>query len=215
MAQAPIRMTRQRLQPTYTVQIRDQFDQVRETQVAGEASLTLVVDDTELVTLMTLGTYPEELALGYLYNQRMVEDIHDIESVAVDWERERADVRLRAGKTISQWQEKRMRRIVTSGCGQGTIFSCTLDKLYEKRLPEAKIRQSVIYALLAHVAQQNHIYRTAGAVHGCALCHNDAILFNVEDVGRHNAADAIAGMMWLENIAGTNKIFLHDRTAHL
>lgn len=200
-------MTHQRLQPTYAARIRDQFDQTRETQIAGEAALTLIVNGTELVTLMTLGMYPEELALGYLYNQRLVENISDIESVKVDWERERADVKLRAGKEIAQWQEKLGKRIVTSGCGQGTIFSCTLDRLYEKPLPGSKIRQSVIYALLERVTQQNHIYRAAGAVHGCALCRNSEILFSVEDVGRHNAADAIAGMMWLENIPGNDKVF--------
>ncbi len=207
MAKVKIQMTHNRLKPTYAVEIRDQFNQTQKTRISGESSLTLIVNGKELVTLMTLGTYPEELALGYLYNQRLIDNINDIQSIQVDWERERADIQLHPGKEISQWEEKISKRIVTSGCGQGTIFSCTLDKLYEQPLPELKIKQSTIYALLKHVTQLNEIYKTAGAVHGCALCHSDEILFSIEDVGRHNAADAIAGMMCLEGISGNDKIF--------
>ncbi len=198
-------MTQCRLAPTFGVEAGDQFGDLRSVQVAGESALTLLVDGEELVTLMTLGTYPEELAIGYLRNQHLIEDIDEIESVTVDWTRERADIVTRHGRGIAR--EKLSKRIVTSGCGQGTIFSCTLDKLYETRLPDVTLRQSTIYALLREISRHNEIYKAAGAVHGCALCRNDDILSFVEDVGRHNAADAISGMMWLEGVGGEDKIF--------
>ena len=202
-----LQRTHRRLSPTYSVQAQDQYNQNRTVNVAGESPLTLIVDGQEVVTLMTLGTYPEELAIGYLRNQRLVEDIDHIASVTVDWERESVDVKLKDAYAINDWQNKLSKRIVTSGCGQGTVFSCTLDKLYDQRLPDVQLEQSTIYALLGAIAQRNEIYRAAGAVHGCALCEGDKILEFVEDVGRHNAADAIAGMMWLNEISGADKIF--------
>ncbi len=202
-----LQRTYRRLSPTYSVQAQDQYNQNRTVNVAGESPLTLIVDGQEVVTLMTLGTYPEELAIGYLRNQRLVEDIDHIASVTVDWERESVDVKLKDAYAINDWQNKLSKRIVTSGCGQGTVFSCTLDKLYDQRLPDVQLEQSTIYALLGAIAQRNEIYRAAGAVHGCALCEGDKILEFVEDVGRHNAADAIAGMMWLNEISGADKIF--------
>ncbi len=198
-------MTRCRLSPTFGVEAGNQFGDSRSVQIAGESALTLLVDGRELVTLMTLGTNPEELALGYLRNQRLVENLEDIASVTVDWERERADIVTRHGRGIEQ--EQLSKRIVTSGCGQGTVFSCTIDKLYETRLPDVALRQSVIYALLHEISRHNEIYKAAGAVHGCALCRDSEILLFVEDVGRHNAADAISGMMWLADTGGADKIF--------
>ena len=198
-------MTRHRLSPTFGVEAGDQFGDARSVRVAGEAALTLLVDGTELVTLMTLGTHPEELALGYLRNQHLVENVEEIESVTVDWERERADIVTRGGRGIAR--DKLEKRTVTTGCGQGTVFSCTLDRLYEQRLPDVPVRQSAIYSLLREISRRNEVYKTAGAVHGCALCRGDEILMFVEDVGRHNAADAIAGMMWLDGTAGEDKIF--------
>ena len=199
------KMTHSGLAPTFGVEAGDQFGTSRSVRVAGESALTLVVDGGELVTLMTLGTYPEELAIGYLRNQRLIESVADLESVTVDWERERADVVTRKGQGIAQ--ELLAKRTVTTGCGQGTIFSCTLDKLYESRLPDVELRQSVIYALMREISRHNEIYKAAGAVHGCALCRDSRILKFVEDVGRHNAADAVAGMMWLEDLDGADKIF--------
>jgi FdhD protein len=108
---------------------------------------------------------------------------------------------------IEGWDEKLKKRTVTTGCGQGTVFSCTLDNLYRIVLPETPIRQSTLYALLDNIRHRNDIYKKAGAVHGCALCEGRDIALFVEDVGRHNAADAIAGHMWLEQIDGSGKIF--------
>jgi len=165
------------------------------------------VDNREVVTLMTLGTFPELLALGYLRNQRLVEQVCDIRSIVVDWDRETADVETHAGEGIIDWQNKLAKRTVTTGCGQGTMFSCTLDKIYENPLPEASLKQSTLYQLLSNIAAYNEIYKQAGAVHGCALCEDENIEIFVEDVGRHNAADTIAGQMWMENTSGQGKIF--------
>lgn len=195
------------LRPTHPVEAIDEFGTKRDMRVAGEFPLTIKVDDREVVTLMTLGTYPELLALGYLRNQRLIESVSDIKSIGVNWDRETAHVETHAGHGIIDWENKLSKRTVTTGCGQGTVFSCTLDKIYETPLPLAAIRQSTLYGLLKNIAQYNEIYRQAGAVHGCALCEDTGIELFVEDVGRHNAADTIAGQMWMDGISGGNKIF--------
>jgi len=195
------------LNPTRPVMARDEFGDPRELNIAGEYPLTIKVDGAEVVTLMTLGTYPEKLTLGYLRNQRLIDDINEVAEVRVDWDRETVDVLTSHGDGIVDLHEKIAKRTVTSGCGQGTIFSCTLDKLYDTRLPRVEIYQSTIYALLKTINSYNEIYRAAGAVHGCALCEGSQMLYFVEDVGRHNATDTIAGEMWLEGMGGNDKIF--------
>ena len=125
--------------PTQLVHARDEFGHSREMNVAGETPLTLKVDGSEVVTLMTLGTHPEKLTLGYLRNQRLIDDINEIAEVRVDWDQETANVFTNHGSGIVDLQEKISKRTVTSGCGQGTIFSCTLDKLYDSRLPRVEI----------------------------------------------------------------------------
>ncbi|KPK66948.1 MAG: formate dehydrogenase family accessory protein FdhD [Acidithiobacillales bacterium SM23_46] len=201
------RMTRAGLAPTHAVSAIDEYGARRELRVAGEFPLTIKVDQREVVTLMTLGTRPEELTLGYLRNQRLIEAIEDIRAVDVNWERGIVQVETVHGDGVIDWEQKLAHRTVTTGCGQGTVFSCTLDKLYDVRLPQITLRQSVIYRLLDALSGENEIYRSAGAVHGCALCHETAVLHFVEDVGRHNAADAISGRMWLDRIDGADKIF--------
>ena len=200
-------MTQAGLAPTHAVRAVDEFGDTRDLRVAGEFPLTIKVDDREVVTLMTLGTWPEALTLGYLRNQRLVENVEDIRSVEVDWDREQVSVTTFEGKGIVDWEQKLSKRTVTTGCGQGTVFSCTLDKLYEMRLPEVRLSQSGIYGLLKSISSYNEIYRQAGAVHGCALCRGTEIITFIEDVGRHNAADAIAGLMWLDRVGGTDKVF--------
>lgn len=195
------------LRPTHPVEAIDEFGTMRDMRVAGEFPLTIKVDDREVVTLMTLGTYPELLALGYLRNQRLIESVYDIKSIKVDWDRESAFVETHAGEGIIDWENKLSKRTVTTGCGQGTVFSCTLDKIYENPLPKAFIRQSTLYGLLSNIAKFNEIYKQAGAVHGCALCEDTNIEIFVEDVGRHNAADTIAGQMWMDGTSGEGKIF--------
>lgn len=193
------------LAPTFPIAAIDEYGESREVYVAGERPLTIKVDDQEIVTLMTLGTYPESLTLGYLRNQMLIDSLDEISRVWVDWDRERVDVSTHAGAGI---QLDRMQgRTVTTGCGQGTVFSCTLDKLYQRSVDALQVKQSRLYALLKAVNDHNAIYRQAGAVHGCALCQDTQILLFIEDVGRHNAVDAIAGKMWLDEISGQDKIF--------
>ena len=195
------------LAPTHAVQAIDEFGNSRDVHVAGEFPLTIKVDDREIVTLMTLGTHPELLTLGYLRNQRMLETLEDVAAIEVDWEREQVNVSTVHGRGIADVEERLRKRTVTTGCGQGTVYSCTLNELYEIRVPEIQLRQSTLYTLLANIASQNEIYKRAGAVHGCALCADTRILTFVEDVGRHNAADAISGTMWLDGLEGGDKIF--------
>jgi len=195
------------LMPAHAVVAVNEFGDTVDAHIPGELPLTIRVDGMEVVTLMTLGTQPEALTLGYIRNQKLIEDIDLIKSVIVDWDRELVDVTTHAGTGIADWQEKMKRRIVTSGCGQGTIFSCTVDKLYEVTLSTPALKQSEIYDLIKNVGQLNDVYRVSGAVHGCGLCTATESLMHIEDVGRHNAADAIAGRMWLEGIEGNNKIF--------
>lgn len=195
------------LSPTHAVTAVDEYGGQRDMNVAGEFPLTIKVDNQEIVTLMTLGMRPEELALGYLRNQRLIENLQEIESVMVDWDRERVDVNTHAGKGIVDYEGKMANRTVTTGCGQGTMFSCTLGALYEIELPEVNLKQSKIYGLLKTIGGYNELYKKAGAVHGCALCGGEEVMMFVEDVGRHNAADAIAGRMWLDQIDGGDKIF--------
>ena len=195
------------LAPTHKVTAVDEYGDSNDVHVAGESPLTLKVDGREVVTLMTLGTRPEALALGYLRNQRLIEDIDQIAEVRVNWDIETVDVKTKHGDGIIDWEEKLAHRTVTSGCGQGTIFSCTVDNIYNTRLPPVSLKQSTIYALLSEISAYNEIYKQAGAVHGCALCVGTNILNFVEDVGRHNAADAIAGEMWLRATEGGDKWF--------
>jgi FdhD protein len=194
------------LEPTSEVEMIDQNGNRRMVHAASELPLTVVVDGQEIVTLMTMGSDPEKLVLGYLRNQRLIHRLEDIVSVVVDWEREIADVQTVSGEGVDALSIESRHRIVTTGCGQGTIYSCTLDKLYEHRLPKQWIRQSAIYAALAMVGRCNAVYRKAGSVHGCALIVDGEVLSSVEDVGRHNAMDTIAGDMWLEGMRGMDSL---------
>jgi FdhD protein len=198
-------MTRAGLAPTHAVIAVDEYGARRDLHVAGERPLTLYVDKRELVTLMTLGTQPEALALGYLRNQGLVERIEDIKSVQADWDTESVAVATFRG--IAELDKRTERRTVTSGCGQGTVFGNMLEKLERVQLPRVRLHQSTMYDLLKNLNDYNDIYRSAGAVHGCALCRGTDVLMFIEDVGRHNAADAIAGHMWLERFDGGDKIF--------
>lgn len=200
------RMSAAGLKPTHKVTAVDENGKPVEIDIAGELPLTIRIDDREIVTLMTLGTHPEELALGYLRNQRLIEKIETIESVLVNWETETAYIATIGGGTGDRLQGKLTKRTVTTGCGQGTIFSCTLDGLYETKLSPIMLHQSTVYRLMKALTQLNEIYKAAGAVHGCALCSKHQVEIFVEDVGRHNAVDTIAGKMWLERIAGSDKI---------
>ncbi len=183
----------------------DEFGQTRDGHIAAERSLTLYIDKREVLTLMTLGTQPELLVLGWLRNQGLVPDIDHIKAIQVDWETESAVVTTYDG--IEDMDVKLGHKTVTTGCGQGTMFGSLMKDLDKIQLPQIHLRQSLVYDLLHTLNEYNDVYRRAGAVHGCALCQGNDILRFVEDVGRHNAVDAIAGYMWLSNTSGHDKIF--------
>jgi FdhD protein len=164
--------------------------------IPAERPLTLYVDKRELVTLMTLGAYPEWLVLGYLRNQRLITTLADIESVTVDWEVASAAVKTKSG--IADLEERTSKRVVTTGCGQGSVFGGLMDEIDSIALPPATMSQAQLYAIVNAIRVQESTYKSAGSVHGCALFRGEEMLLFVEDVGRHNAIDTIAGWLWLQ-----------------
>ncbi len=159
---------------------------------------------------MTLGAAPELLVLGYLRTQRLVDSVDDLDSITVDWDVDAAAVKTRAG--IERFDEKTARRVVTTGCGQGTVFGDLMGDLGRVRLPppddpSARLSQGALYGLLDSVRRQETTYKSAGSVHGCALFRQSELMMFVEDVGRHNAIDTIAGWMWIGGVDGGDKIF--------
>ena len=198
-------MTDAGLQPTQKVLVKDEYKNTRELNIAEERPLTIYIDSYEIVTLMTLGTRPELLALGYVKNQGLITNLNEIKSVQVDWDVNAAAIT--STNKRNDWIDKLGSRIITSGCGQGTIFNGIMEQLDKFKIKSKKIKQSTIYLLLKNLNSYNDVYRNAGAVHGCALCQNSKPLIFIEDVGRHNAVDAIAGKMWMEGISGEDKIF--------
>jgi len=208
---------------THEVEAIDETGAVVTTRIAGEHPLTLYLDKRELVTLMTLGAAPEFLALGYLRNQRLIATVDDLASVQVDWETESVAITTRslADQGITLWESQRADSInerlahktVTTGCGQGTVFGDLMEEVDEINLPpEARLTEPALMGMMEQIRHHETIYKQAGAVHGCALCANvgeqrgDVLLF-VEDVGRHNAVDAIAGWMWANDVTGKDKVF--------
>ena len=191
---------------TSEIKVFDEYKNERSFPITGELPLTIYIDKQEIVTLMTLGHYPEALVIGYLRNQGIINQLSQLKSVHVDWSVNAAAVTTN-NLNITQLENKLKHRVVTSGCGQGTTFGGIMDELKEKKVRKHKIKQSTIYSLLKKLHDKNEIYRRSGAVHGCALCNKNEILDFVEDVGRHNAVDAIAGHMWLNELEGCEKIF--------
>ena len=175
--------------------------------IPAERPLTVYVDKREIVTLMTLGGAPEALTLGYLRNQRLVRSLEDIVSIQVDWSVDAVAVVTRKG--ILDIEERTAKKVVTTGCGQGSVFGGLMDEVDQIALPEdARLPQSVVYRIVEIIRTQQSVYKQAGSVHGCALfSHDGELLYFVEDVGRHNAVDAIAGLMWLDGVVGGDKVF--------
>jgi len=202
-------MTQARAPLVREVGVINEFGEQDTVSIPAERALTLYVDKRELVTLMTLGAMPELLVLGYLRNQRLVRSVTDIESVTVDWEVNAAAVKTRNG--IEDIEARTSQRVVTTGCGQGSVFGGLMDELDAIQLPEqASLSQGQLYGLLNAIRLQETTYKSAGSVHGCALFRGEEMLMFVEDVGRHNAIDTIAGWMWLQGPAvqdGGDKVF--------
>ena len=194
----------------HEVKVVDEQGREKFIHVPGERPLTIYLDKKELVTLMTLGGAPEALILGYLRNQRLVPSIDYIESIQVDWDTESAAVTTK-GNTVDI-EEKTSRRVVTTGCGQGTIFGGIMDDIDSIQLTsKAEITKPAIYQIVDNIRTRSSIYKQAGSVHACAVFKNNGqsveLLHFIEDVGRHNAVDSIAGLMWLDEQAGEDLIF--------
>jgi FdhD protein len=191
---------------TFEVEAYNERGEMVPTAIAGEHPLTLYVDKREIVTLMTLGHAPEALAIGYLRNQRLVSSIEEITAVQVDWETNSVAVTTHKKRNLEKKMEK---RTVTTGCGQGTVFGDLMEEIDTVKLrQDVTLTDTNLFVLLEKVRKHETIYKQAGAVHGCALATTEGeILMFVEDVGRHNAVDAIAGFMWLDGIDGSDKLF--------
>ena len=198
-------LTEARVELTHALQAINEHGEHISLSVPAERALTVYVDKRELVTLMTLGARPEWLVLGFLRNQRLVNSVHDIESISVDWEVGAAAVKTRAG--IDQLEQRTAKKVVTTGCGQGSVFGDLMAEVDRITLPPATLTQAQLYGITNAIRLQESTYKSAGSVHGCALFKGEEMLLFVEDVGRHNAIDTIAGWMWLHDMTGHDKVF--------
>jgi FdhD protein len=201
-------LTQARAPLTCAVAAVNEYGEQQPTSIPAERALTVYVDKRELVTLMTLGAHPELLVLGFLRNQRLVQSVQEVESITVDWEVGAAAVKTRQG--ISDIEARTAKRVVTTGCGQGSVFGDLMADVDKLVLPAATLMQSQLYGIVTAIRLQESTYKSAGSVHGCALFRGEEMLVFVEDVGRHNAIDTIAGWMWMQTaqaMAGDDKVF--------
>jgi FdhD protein len=209
--QPNIQMSRASVPLVHEVEVLDEAGRKKLTHIPGERSLTIYLDKREVVTLMTLGSAPEALVLGYLRNQRLVESPDDIESIQVDWETDSAAVKTR--RSTVDIDALTSKRVVTTGCGQGTMFGGLMEEMSEIRLPDGPpLSQEAIVALIDVIRIHDSIYKRSGSVHACAVFERVGedgvkLLHFIEDVGRHNAVDSISGLMWLADKPGKDLIF--------
>ena len=194
------RLSRAQAPLTREILAVNEFGETERLSIPAERALTVYVDKRELVTLMTLGAHPELLVLGYLRNQRLLTSPFEIESITVDWDVGAAAVKTHRG--IDRIEEKTAKRVVTTGCGQGSVFGELMDEIDRIELPPATLSQAQLYGIVNAIRLQESTYKSAGSVHGCALFRGEEMLVFVEDVGRHNAIDTIAGWMWMQSDAG-------------
>ena len=199
-------LTQARAPLTHALDVVNEYGEHLVMDIPSERALTVYVDKREVVTLMTLGAQPEWLVLGFLLNQRLVASASDVESITVDWEVGAAAVKTHHG--VADLAQKTAKRVVTTGCGQGSMFGDLMASVESIALPPANITQAQLYNMVNAIRLQDSIYKTAGSVHGCGLFQDETMLLFVEDVGRHNAIDAIAGWMSLQSgLRGDNKFF--------
>lgn len=201
-------LTQARAPLTRDVTALNEWGDVDTVSIPAERALTVYVDKRELVTLMTLGAQPELLVLGFLRNQRLVQSVQEIESITVDWDVGAAAVKTRQG--ISDIEARTAKRVVTTGCGQGSVFGDLMAEVDRLVLPAATLTQQQLYGIVNTIRLQETTYKSSGSVHGCALFRGEEMLVFVEDVGRHNAIDTIAGWMWLQSdeaMSGQDKVF--------
>jgi FdhD protein len=182
----------------------DQTGAKIDTSVTVERALTIFLNGQEIVTAMTIGDYPDYLAVGYLLNQNML--LPDDVVTAVDYDEELAVVVVRT-KRKTNYEKKLKKKVQTSGCAQGTVFGDLMEALENVSLPKAALRTSWLYALTHKINTTPSLYLEAGAIHGCVLAREDQPLVYMEDVGRHNAVDKIAGWMFKEKVKPDDKIF--------
>ncbi len=190
---------------TMQVTVLDEYGEPLNKEIACERALTVYLNWREIVTLMTLGAYPEMLVLGYLKNQGLIKDLDALDSIIIDWQTQSAAVVTK--EEVEDIDKTLAKKTVTSGCGQGTMFGNVMQQLKNTYLFSSPIKQSSLYDLLDALTHYNDTYKAAGAVHGCAVCKDEQILSFVEDIGRHNAVDTLTGEMWLNEETGADKIF--------
>lgn len=200
-------LTQARMPLTHVLEVVNEYGERLIKDIPAERALTVYVDKREVVTLMTLGAAPEWLVLGFLLNQRLVASASLVDSITVDWEVGAAAVKTRHG--VADLAEKTSKRVVTTGCGQGSVFGNLMESVETIALPPANITQAQLYNMVNAIRLQDSIYKTAGSVHGCALFQDEDLLLFVEDVGRHNAIDAIAGWMSLQSGLRSDNKFLY------
>ncbi|MFZ0117255.1 MAG: formate dehydrogenase accessory sulfurtransferase FdhD [Xanthobacteraceae bacterium] len=174
------------------------------TAVTVERALTIFLNNQEIVTAMTINDYPDYLALGYLLNQNMLRP--DDEVTGVDYDEELSVVVVRTQRATN-YEKKLKKKVQTSGCAQGTVFGDLMDVIENARLPDAELRTSWLYSLTNKINTTPSLYLEAGAIHGCVLARQDQPLVYMEDVGRHNAVDKIAGWMFRHRMSADDKIF--------
>ena len=208
------RLTQAQAELTRQIEVVNEFGEASHIHIPAERALTVYLDKRELVTLMTLGASPEHLVLGFLLNQRLIQSAYEIDSITVDWtlgEGEMGQPGVAAVKTREGQSEaghKTAARVVTTGCGQGSVFGDLVNDIDAIQLdPHAKIDQATLYALVNAIRIQETTYKSSGSVHGCALFKGADMLMFVEDVGRHNAVDTIAGWMAMNDVSGQDKVF--------
>ena len=182
----------------------DQTGAAIETSVTVERALTIFLNGQEIVTAMTINDYPEYLAIGYLLNQNML--LPDDEVTGVDYDEELSVVVVRT-KRKTNYEKKLKKKVQTSGCAQGTVFGDLMEALETVSMPDAELRTSWLYRLTHAINTTPSLYLEAGAIHGCVLAQRDRPLVYMEDVGRHNAVDKIAGWMFKEKVPAADKIF--------
>ena len=192
--------------PRLTERVRgvDQTGQPIDTSVVVERALTIFLNGQEIVTAMTIGDFPEYLAIGYLLNQHML--LPDDVVTGVDYDEELAVAVVRT-KRKTNYEKKLKKKVQTSGCAQGTVFGDLMEALENVKLPDAELRTSWLYALTSKINTTPSLYLEAGAIHGCVLAVGDRPLVYMEDVGRHNAVDKIAGWMFKHRVRPDDKIF--------
>jgi FdhD protein len=198
------RLTQAQAELTRQIEVVNEHGVHEQVSIPAERALTVYVDKREIVTLMTLGADPELLVLGYLRNQRLVGDVSEVESITVDWDAGEDGAGVAAVKTrhgIADIAARTEKRVVTTGCGQGSVFGDLMGEIDTLVLPDARISQARLYGLLNAIRVQESTYKSAGSVHGCALFSGEHMQIFVEDVGRHNAIDTIAGWMWMHSVA--------------